>query len=302
MQDKAIITPAQFCKLLSALCDAETSADSAGWTAEQQNPLWGHCAVVSLVACNLFGGRLLRASLAGTPFASAGSHYWNELSDGTIIDFTAPQFGNRYPDLTQRAKIRTRGTMLFNPKTGKPRGIILRYKLLCWRLAKALHSDNPLFNDAMYRECFFAALGSQCQKLWFGSVIAHKEQIITRQCNAPIEPLKHLCEPKCIRFSIQSRTESMLGACSHAEEFALWDAARQGISLNECDLYIAGVYSNGMPWFKTEGEHICMRCSVQMYQARIGSISVPVNDRWERISAPEALRGAVAYAMKEKAV
>lgn len=233
---------------------------------------------MSLAAYNLFGGIIFRTSLEGTLFAAMKSHYWNELSDGTIIDFTALQFGDEYPDLTHRVETRTRAYVLFNPETGKPREIMKRYKLLCWRLAKALYPDNALFHDAMYRECFFAALGSQCQKLWFGCVITHGEQIITRQCNTPIEPLKHWCEPVCIRFSIQSRTESMLGACSHAEEFALWDAARQGIPLNECDLYIAGVYPNGMPWFKTEGEHTCMRCSVQMHQARIGSILVPTND------------------------
>lgn len=94
----------------------------------------------------------------------------------------------------------------------------------------------------------------------------------------------------------------MLGACSHAEEFALWDAVRANVSLDECDLYIAGVHPNGMPWFKKEAVHTCLRCSSQMYQARIGSVLVPVNDHWERISKEEALRGAVVYATKEKKV
>lgn len=300
MSKQTLLTSEEFAELLPALCNAETSMDPAGWT--PRNPLWGHCAVVALVAQNVFGGKLLRALLAGTPFAAMGSHYWNELPNGIRVDFTMSQFGRNYPDIAPKAEVRTRASVLFDPNTGMPREIMGRYALLCWRLARVLYFGNRLFDDTLYRECLFAALGSQCQKMWFGCVITHAGNIVTRQCNTPLEPLKHLCEPTCIRFSIQSRTESMLGACSHAEEFALWDAARQGVSLEECDLYIAGVHPNGMPWFKTEGEHTCIRCSVQMYQARIGSILVPVNDHWERISRDAALRGAVAYMTGERKI
>lgn len=75
-----------FKKLLPTICDKETSLDPDGWSSE--NPLLGHCAVVSLIVQNLFGGELLRASLAGTEFAHMRSHYWNRLPDGTADDFT----------------------------------------------------------------------------------------------------------------------------------------------------------------------------------------------------------------------
>ena len=57
------ITPEQFRAILPEICDSETSQSPQGW--KPTNPLWGHCAVVSLIAQNLFGGELLRASLDG---------------------------------------------------------------------------------------------------------------------------------------------------------------------------------------------------------------------------------------------
>ena len=94
----------------------------------------------------------------------------------------------------------------------------------------------------------------------------------------------------------------MLGACGHAEEWALWDIVRRGIPLYECDLYIAGFYNNGLPWFKTEPNHTCLRCSVQMNYAKIHKVYVPVVNRWEGISIQEALKTAVSYAIGQKRV
>jgi len=73
----------------------ETSFTPELW--EEDNPTSGHCAVVALLAQDIFGGKLLRASLDQTEFASLRSHYWNLLPDGTEIDFTQSQFGDRRP-------------------------------------------------------------------------------------------------------------------------------------------------------------------------------------------------------------
>lgn len=123
------ITQEEFKKLLPLICDAETSADPDGWTPE--NPLWGHCAVVSLVAQNFFGGTLLRASLKETHFEAVGSHYWNLLADGTEVDFTAPQFGNQYP-VNLLSETRERARVLLHPQTKR------RYELLVLRVVQAL--------------------------------------------------------------------------------------------------------------------------------------------------------------------
>ncbi|KKR02457.1 MAG: hypothetical protein UT29_C0002G0019 [Candidatus Yanofskybacteria bacterium GW2011_GWA1_39_13] len=85
------LTLGQFQKLLPDICTKETSFDPDRWIPE--NPLWGHCAVVSLLANDFFGGGFVRAFLDGTPFADVGSHYWNVLPDGTEYDFTKVQFG-----------------------------------------------------------------------------------------------------------------------------------------------------------------------------------------------------------------
>jgi len=197
-------------ELLPSICDKETSQDPENWTPE--NPLWGHCAIISLVAQNLFGGDLLRGSLAEVPgFEHMRSHYWNRLANETIKDFTKSQFGDFYPE-DLKSETRKRSYVLSYPETAK------RYKLLAWRLAKKISGNNQIFNDEIYKKCFYAALDSACQKMWFGCVIVHNKDVVYEGCNKTIESLKPLCEPTCIRFSITSRTESMIGACGHAEE------------------------------------------------------------------------------------
>ena len=289
------VTPEQLKALLPSICERETSQDSNNWSPE--NPLWGHCAVVSLVAQNLFGGELLRGSLTEVPgFEHMRSHYWNQLADGSIEDFTKPQFRERYPS-GLKAEPRDRSYVISYPETVK------RYKLLVFRLAKALSNHNPIFEDVIYQKCFYAALDSPCQKMKFGCVLTRNGKEVCVSNNHFIEPLKSLCEPKCIRLSLASRTESMLGACGHAEEFVMWEAVRQGVPLNECSLYIAGIYPNGLPWLKKEAaDHTCLRCSVQMYYAGLQTIFVPFVDRWVGLSKEQSISGSLAYAIKEKKV
>ena len=94
-----------------------------------KNPLWGHCAVVSLLANDYFGGGFVRAFLDNTPFADIGSHYWNILPDGTEQDFTREQFGDAGLQLAGKTtrsdgKPIDREYLLKNPETKK------RYELL----------------------------------------------------------------------------------------------------------------------------------------------------------------------------
>jgi len=283
-----------FAALLPSLCDSDTTADRDGWTPE--NPLWGHCAVASLAAQDRFGGELMRASLEPFPkFAHMRSHYWNRLPDGSERDLTRPQFGDDPPHITI-AETRTRAYVLSTAATME------RYKLLSWRIARAENVGNPLFENDLYRRCYMAAMGSPCRKMRFGSVVMRGGQSVAETCNGTIGPLKHLCEPTCIRLGIASRTESMIGACGHAEESALWEAARQGVQLDECDLYVAGVRMDGKPWLKECAEHTCLRCAVQMHAAGILRVFVPVDGRWESVTTAEALEQAAAYATKRKSV
>lgn len=89
------MTVRKFAKLLPKICGRDTSFDPKGWTKE--NPFWGHCAVVSLLAESLFGGWILGVDLKGTKFSKMKFHYWNQFPDETQQDFTRAQFGEEYP-------------------------------------------------------------------------------------------------------------------------------------------------------------------------------------------------------------
>lgn len=52
-------------------------------------PAFGHCAVATLVAQEILGGRILRGSISGPV---VGTHYWNLLPSGIEVDFTAAQY------------------------------------------------------------------------------------------------------------------------------------------------------------------------------------------------------------------
>jgi hypothetical protein len=121
------ITPRRFSRIILAVCAPDTSADPSGWT--KFNPLWGHCAVIALLAQDLFGGALLRKSLECVPgLEHIRSHYLNEFPDGKQWDFTYTQFAEGLPvDLPMEE--RPRQQLLANPDT-KQRYEILRSRYL----------------------------------------------------------------------------------------------------------------------------------------------------------------------------
>lgn len=85
------ITIEQFSLIVPKICFRDTSSDPEHWT--DANPLWGHCAVVSLLAQDYFGGELVRASLENiSEYSYPRSHYWNQLPDCSDADFTAEQY------------------------------------------------------------------------------------------------------------------------------------------------------------------------------------------------------------------
>lgn len=168
-------------------------------------------------------------------------------------------------------------------------------------LAKEV-TQNPLFDDPIYQRCFKIALTSPCRKMRFGAVMVKDEVIVAESSNETIEELRSLCQPVCIRFQITSRTESMLGSCGHAEEWLLKKTRDKGIDPRDCDLYVAGIKMDGMPWIKSQPEHTCLRCAVQMHFAGLRSVQVPVIDKWVGITTSQALETARAYATGEKAV
>ena len=116
---------------LPKVCAKDTAAGGGkGWTPD--NPLWGHCAVVSLIVQDLFGGDLLRVSLEGTEFAEGRSHYFNRLPDGRVVDLTEAQFQGRLPaELAATAVVRDRDYVIGGADTRE------RYERLRERLQQA---------------------------------------------------------------------------------------------------------------------------------------------------------------------
>lgn len=278
--------------VLPAICNRETSSDAERWTAD--NPLYGHCAVVLLIGQNLFGGELLRASLENTPFAHMRSHYWNCLADGREKDFTRQQFWEHPPENLE-AVVKERSHVLSSPETKK------RYKKLAFRLALAVDQQNTI-NDHFYKACFEKALDAACKKLKYGAIAVYGSDIVTQSNNHTLEPLKELCEPDCIRIGITSRTESMIGACAHAEESVLWNLARRQISLSSCRIYVVGLQLNGLPVDRKTPDFSCLRCATQMYNAGIKVVHFPFNGGWVSATPEEAVKSAIKYALNEKKI
>lgn len=113
----------EFEKVLPKICDAEISYIPERWTPE--NPLYGTCVPVTVVANKVFGGNLLCAELKPYPeFKHMGWHWANELPGGRLKDFTRAQFGRNYPEgmqftprtaysVLRRENVRVRTDILF---------------------------------------------------------------------------------------------------------------------------------------------------------------------------------------------
>lgn len=293
------MTPEKLQELLRKSWTRETSAKPEDWSPE--NPAWGQCAVSAVVGWDLLGGKIVRTQRKmiiekNGKMIYQGNHYWNLLPDGREIDFTKEQFPLNTP--IPEAKPITKDYILSFAPTRK------RYALLRLEVENLIR-PNPLLSDQMYQRCFEAALTSKCQKMKFACLVFYrqgsKEKLVVATANKIIEPLKDFCQPECIRFKIQSRTESMLGACGHAEEWALWEIIKLKIPPEKCSFYIAGFDAkNSQPWIKKEKVHTCLRCAVQMYMAKVDKIYVPVIDRWEFLTPEQALKTAKEYALGEK--
>lgn len=114
-----------FARFLPKICGKDTSFDPKGWTKE--NVLWGHCAVVSLLAQSLFQGEIVYVSLKDTKFAFMKLHFWNSLPSGWQKDFTRAQFGQEYP---ADSEIKTANARMFKDKNTQ-----WRFRLLQERFA-----------------------------------------------------------------------------------------------------------------------------------------------------------------------
>jgi len=142
------------------------------------------------------------------------------------------------------------------------------------------------------------APSSKCKKLRFAAMLydVEKFRVLSVALNNPLEPMAYLCEDECIRFSIPSRTQSMIGACAHAEEICLWNAVREGYNLQNAEMFVFGVDLEGKPIHKPDPRFTCIRCAVQMYHAGIRGVNVWFEDRWHLSSTEKAIKDALVFA------
>src|SRR3989344_3519027 len=276
----------------------ETSADPEGWTPD--NPAWGQCAVTALTVQDFLGGELVRLDLTGhgnPKVAAMRSHYFNRIGEAEL-DISSSQFGdvNRFYQFrsSQEVSVRDRSYLVGNTDT------VARYVRLRHEVARLLSGDNPLFRNCVYKTCLTGAMLSNCQKGKFGCIVKHRGLVVASGHNQIMECMKDWAEPQCIRLNIQSRTESMIGCCSHAEEVALVQARDLNLNLSECDFYVAGFHSNGLTVVPSEKRFSCIRCATQFYLHKVGRIFVPIKDRWESMTADEAVQTAKKFAIGEK--
>lgn len=163
-------------------------------------------------------------------------------------------------------------------------------------------ANETLPEDKILRECVDLALDSDCKKLRFGAVLYDEgsEKIIARSFNRIMGPFAHLCEKECIRNSIPSRTESMIGACSHAEERLLITGATLGYDLSTCEIYVQGIRMKEDGQFdlltKNQKTFTCIRCATQMHIGGLRAINIWLEEEWHPISPSAAMVQAFNYA------
>lgn len=141
---------------------------------------------------------------------------------------------------------------------------------------------------------------SPCQKRGFGTVLVFPNGNFTSSYNRPISPAKHLCDPKCIRFSIESGADSMIGACGHSEELAIWGATNKIRNVQGSKLYVAGVVKpENEPLIKSDATFYCLRCATLMHYAQIAGVNVWSNDKWNYLTTNEAYQTSLQYAQRK---
>lgn len=120
-------TKENFVEVIKEIASKYTSSDPNHWT--QDNPLWGHCAVVALLAQDYFGGDLVKGSLKEyEKYSCLKSHFWNRLPTGEEIDFTKEQFKD-ISIMNLVGEVRSRESVLSYPDTLK-RYNFLKKKLI----------------------------------------------------------------------------------------------------------------------------------------------------------------------------
>lgn len=141
------------------------------------------------------------------------------------------------------------------------------------------------------------AIASPCQKRGFGCVLELNGEVIAITNNHDIDDISHLCKPKCIRFSMPSGSESMVGDCGHAEEHAIWETIRKLGSAKGAKLWILGVSKPDNAVLENP-KFYCVRCATLMRYAGVEGVYCHSEGEWHWITTEEAYNHSLEYSTK----
>lgn len=302
--------------LLKLAACAETSYTPKLWTPD--NPTYGHCAVFTLIVQDLLGGKVVRGSIANPlkDMLGYGSHYWNALNDGTVIDLSRDQFPAEFPyDLLIAGKLGEPGE---KPDYSDKRSYILqtgntaqRYDILKSRFEKALNS-NPLFTDYKFQRCWELAFSenAKCLKMRFACVVyddcgefitSDVNRLMTGQFNK--ERFCALDGSNCIRMGMESRTDATIGDCGHAPIWCLANVWKLGYfpeDLRMLNFYEGGFKPDGSPWWRSEASYTCTYCENMFAIFGLDKIYGAFDGKWQPLYTKNSFYSSARYATKEK--
>lgn len=93
------------------------------------------------------------------------------------------------------------------------------------------------WNEYFINVCKLISERSTCLRRRVGALIVRGNVILSTGYNGAAAGLKHCEEVKCLRENIESGKEQHMCRAVHAEENAILQAAKNGISVNRATLY-----------------------------------------------------------------
>jgi len=309
-----MIPPAGLRWLFKTRASRETSAGPELWT--EENPLFGHCAVVAVLTQDFLGGKIVSRFFPAewAERFQNRSHYWNILTSGENVDLPRDQFPPEFP-----------WDDFVNGRIGEPRGdddkrdYILnvdatrdRYIILRGRVQRFLR-ENQIFLDAKFQRCWELAFSekAKCPKMRFACLVYNRNRLVAEDVNRNMAEqfgrgrLCSLDGSKCYREGIRHRADPSLGDCGHAIPWCLARVFGLGYrpsDLPRLDFYEQGFYPNGEPWFCPEPEYTCISCENIFAIFGLDKIWGVYDGRWQKLLTRDSFFNAVSYVLGEKKI
>lgn len=164
----------------------------------------------------------------------------------------------------------------------------------------------PIFTDTRFIDCWNAAFpddGTVCLKTSFGACAYNADGILIASANNKrIGPCLGIQAPLCdeihgcIRQTIKTRVDQVIGECNHSIVWLLRELFDRGITpknLPEIRVYEAGfLVSDGLkPWWRKVSNYTCLYC-VRIFLtfgllSVWGAVGEKEETRWQELSIPD---------------